>query len=152
MIEFENVVDIRATPEIVFAYLADLRHVPEWNWAISSTEQLTTGPAAIGTRYLQRRAVPQPSVEFLEITGLDPARFLEVAGKLGPFDARVSYVIAPSSVGTRVVNRVELTSPLLLGPLAGIATARIRGSVADNLDMLRRRLEGSASRAVAPTG
>jgi hypothetical protein len=56
----------------VFAYLADLEHIPEWNWAIVSTRKVSSGRAGVGARYEQRRSVPRPAVEILEVTELDP--------------------------------------------------------------------------------
>ena len=35
MIRFANTIDIAREPATVYAYLADLEHTPEWNWAIA---------------------------------------------------------------------------------------------------------------------
>ena len=98
MIRFENVIDIARALDEVYAYLADLEHTPEWNWAITSTQKVTPGPVGIGTRYRQTRSVPRPAVEFLEISGLEPGRSVEIAGTLGPFQARLAYELGPSPI------------------------------------------------------
>jgi len=105
---FENSVRITRSVEHVFAYLADLEHVPEWNYAISETRKTTPGPVAVGTTYRQVRSVPSPAVETLTVTRLDPDRRLDVEGRLGPFDARLSYELEPDGEGTRLVNSVRL--------------------------------------------
>jgi hypothetical protein len=146
MIRFDNTIDIARAPDEVYAYLADLEHTPEWNWAISSTQKVTLGPVGIGTRYRQTRSVPRPAVEFIEISGLDPGRSIEIAGVLGPFQARLTYELWPNPVGTRLVNRVELSPPVPLGPVGGLLRTRVRTSVSDNLEVLKERLERPAAR------
>ncbi len=120
MIRFDNEIDIARPANEVYTYLVDLEHTPEWNWAITSTQKITPGPVGIGTRYRQTRSIPRPAVEYLQISGLEPGRSVEVTGTLGPFQARLSYELEPSPVGTRLRNRVELSSPIALGPFAGL--------------------------------
>jgi uncharacterized protein YndB with AHSA1/START domain len=140
-IRFENTIDIGVDRARVFAYLADIEHTPEWNWAIASSQKLTPGPVEVGTRFRLERTAPQPAVEELEVTALQPADRLEVAGRLGPFDARLSYVLRDVPSGTHLVNRVELEPRGPLGLLGGLVGGRIRGAVADNLTALKGVLE-----------
>ena len=65
---FENTLEIARDPRVVYTYLADLEHTPEWNWAITSTRKMTPGPVGVGTRYRQTREVPRPAVELFELT------------------------------------------------------------------------------------
>jgi Polyketide cyclase / dehydrase and lipid transport len=141
MIDFDNTIDIARAPDEVYAYLVDLEHTPEWNWAITSTQKVTPGPVGIGTRFRQTRSVPKPAVEFIEISALDPGQSIEIAGVLGPFQARLTYELWPSPVGTRLVNRVELSPPVPLGPVGGLLRKRVGSSVSENLEVLKQRLE-----------
>jgi hypothetical protein len=141
MISFDNAIDIARAPDDVYAYLADLEHTPEWNWAITRTEKVTPGPVGIGTRYRQTRSVPHPAVEFIEINGLDPGRSIGIAGMLEPFRARLSYQVAATSVGTRLMSRVQLSTPVPLGPLGDVLGSRVKASVVENLNVLRELLE-----------
>jgi uncharacterized protein YndB with AHSA1/START domain len=145
MITFTNTIDIAADSNVVFGYLVDLEHVPEWNWAIDRTEKLTPGSARVGSRYRQSRKVPRPSVETIEIISLDPDRSFEIAGALGPFQSRLSYEIEPIDGGTRVTNDVELDLPIPIGPLSDVLGARVRRAVAENLTVLKNLLEGRAA-------
>lgn len=144
MIRFTNSIDIAADSTSVFDYLVDLEHVPEWNWAIDSTEKLTPGPVRVGTMYRQVRSVPRPAVENLEITLLDPGRRVDLAGVLGPFPSRLSYMIESIPGGTRLTNHIDLDPPIPLGPVGDVVGSRVRGSVAENLAVLKRLLEGRA--------
>jgi uncharacterized protein YndB with AHSA1/START domain len=143
MISFTNVVDIDRPPREVFGYLSDLENTPNWNWAIESTRKVGGGEIGVGTRYRQIRAVPRRAVETLEITALEPDTRLEVTGDLASFQARLAYHLEPLGGATRVTNRVELDPPALLAPLNAVLAKRIKAAVADNLGMLRARLESA---------
>jgi uncharacterized protein YndB with AHSA1/START domain len=145
-IRFENTIDIRVDRARVFAYLADIEHTPAWNWAIASSQKLTPGPVEVGTRFRLERTAPQRAIEELEVTALHPGDRLEVAGRLGPFEARLSYELSDAPSGTRLVNRVELDPTVPLGLLGGLVGGRIRGAVAENLTALKSVLENDASR------
>ena len=139
---FENSVQIARPVEQVFAYLADLEHVPEWNYAISETRKTTPGPVAVGTVYRQVRSVPSPSVETLTVTRLEPDhRRLDVEGQLGPFDARLSYELEPDGDGTRLVNSIQLEARGPMRLVAGFSAGRVREAVASNLGVLKKILE-----------
>ena len=142
MIQFANTIDIAREAAAVFAYLADAEHTPEWNWAITSAEKITPGPVGVGTRFRLTRSVPQPAVETLEITAFEPLRRIDVAGRLGPFDARLAYEVTPIDHGTRLTNTAELEAPMPLGFVGGLFGGPVRASVAENLDVLKALLEG----------
>jgi carbon monoxide dehydrogenase subunit G len=143
MASFENTVIIQRPVEDVFAFLADFENVPKWNYAIIETRKVSPGPVRVGTTYRQTRSVPRRSEEGFEVTVFEPARRLEVQGQIGPFKARISYLLAPAGSGTRLTNAVELGSSGLLAAVAPLATSRVKRAVAANLDTLRRLLEGA---------
>ena len=142
MIRFANTVDIAREPADVFAYLADPVHTPEWNWAITSAQKVTPGTVGVGTRYRLTRSVPQPGVETLEITAFEPLLRVDLAGRLGPFDAQLSYEVAPIDGGTRLTNTAELEAAGPLGLVGDLFGGRVRSSVAENLGVLKALLEG----------
>jgi len=141
LIQFTNTIHIDRPDHEVFAYLADLEHTPEWNWAIEATEKLDDGPIGVGSEYRQRRSVPSRTTEQLTITALEPPLLLGVEGTLGPFPARLSYRLEDQGGGTRLTNTVELDPPLALRLASPIMSRRIESSVADNLGELKRILE-----------
>jgi uncharacterized membrane protein len=141
MINFTNTIHINRPIEEVYAYLADLEHTPEWNWAITETKKTTSGPATIGTRYRQTRSVPQPETEVLEITALETDQHIEVHGTLARFPAHLSYHLHGTDSGTELTNTVELEPRGALRLVAPVLGSRIKRAVADNLGQLKRRLE-----------
>lgn len=147
MIRFTNTVYLALPVEEVFAYLSDLEHTPEWNWAITETKKMTPGPTSVGTRYRQTRTVPQTGTEDLEVVGLEPNRRIDIRGTLAQFPAHLSYQVENAGEGTRLINTLQLEPQgalRLVGPLVG---ARIKRAVADNLGQLKTLLEAGAAPA-----
>lgn len=141
MIAFTNTIRINRPIEDVYAYLSDLEHTPEWNWAITETKKATPGPARVGTRYQQTRTVPQRETEILEITALEADRHIEVQGTLARFAAQVSYHLDKTDVGTEITNHVRLEPSGALRLVAPVLGGRIKHAVADNLGQLKIHLE-----------
>jgi uncharacterized protein YndB with AHSA1/START domain len=141
MIEFTNTIDVARDASDVFTYLANLEHIPEWNPAIERSEKLTPGPIGVGTQFREFRSDPVRSIDQLTVAELEPDRRLVVTGRLGPFDARLSYVVLPARSSTRVINTVELDAGVPLGVVGRLAGRRIGAAVAANLRDLKKLLE-----------
>jgi carbon monoxide dehydrogenase subunit G len=151
MASFENTVIIRRPVEEVFSFLADFENVPRWNYAIVETTKVSPGPVGVGTTYRQIRSVPRRSEEGFEVTAFEPPRRLEVQGQIGPFRARISYLLEPTGSGTRLRNAVDLGSSGLSTIVALPVTSRVKHAVAANLDTLKQLL-GAGSYARWPAG
>jgi carbon monoxide dehydrogenase subunit G len=139
---FENTVIIQRPVEDVFAFLADFQNIPKWNYAIVETTKVSPGPVGVGTTYHQTRSVPSRSEERFEVTAFEPASHLEVQGQIGPFRAKISYLLESTGSGTRLRNPVELESSGWSTLVAPLATSRVKRAVAANLDTLKQLLEG----------
>jgi uncharacterized protein YndB with AHSA1/START domain len=138
---FVNSVEIERSVGVVFAYLADFEHVPEWNYAIEQTTKISEGPVDAGTTYRQVRKIPRRAEESFEVTAFEPERRLAIMGTLGPFASELEYRTEPIEGGTRVTNEVELKPQGILGVVGQLATSRLRNAVARNLTELKRVLE-----------
>jgi Polyketide cyclase / dehydrase and lipid transport len=140
---FKNTVTIQKPVEEVFAFLANFENIPRWNYAIEQTSKASAGPVGVGTKYRQTRSVPSRSTEDFEVTVFEPARRLGIQGQIGPFSARISYLLEAAAGTTRLVNNVELDpSSAAMGLLAPLATPKIKAAVAQNLGKLKLVLEG----------
>lgn len=151
MIDFTNTITIDRPVTEVYDYLADLRNVPEWNWAIETTEQLTPGTIRVGTAYRQTRHTPSRSVEYLRITALEPDELIAISGDLGPFSSVVSYTLESAGMSTRLDNRIQLEP---VGPArlaAPVISGVITRSVADNLTTLKQNLEHRGTDTMPPS-
>ena len=138
---FSNTIEIKRPPAEVFDYLATPENIPAWNYAISESQRSPSGPIGVGTRIRQRRTLPRPAEEQLEITELLPGRRLVLAGDVGPLHGTLSYVLEPTSDGTRLTNAAELEASGPLRLAAPLFAGRIRAAVADNLATLKGVIE-----------
>ena len=152
MIDFTNTITIDRPVTEVFDYLADLRHVPEWNWAIETTEQLTPGAIRVGTAFRQTRHTPSRSVEYLSITALEPDELIAINGDLGPFSSTVDYALYRDGTSTRIDNRIQLESTGAARIVAPVVSRSIARSVADNLTTLKQKLEHGITSSTPSTG
>ena len=142
MAAFQNTVMIARPADEVFAFLADFANIPAWNYAIASTVQTSPGQAGAGATYRQTRTIPRSSEEDFEVTGFAPPSRLAVKGQIGPFNASSSYLLEPTTGGTRLTNHVELEpSSALLRPLGRLAVPGVKAAVARNLGTLKELLE-----------
>jgi hypothetical protein len=82
------------------------------------------------------------------VTVFEPASRLEMQGEIGPFRARMSYLLEPTGNGTRLTNAVDLGSSGLLTLVALLTTSRVKRAVAANLDTLKRLLEAGDQRGI----
>lgn len=140
MASFDNSVIIQRPVEEVFAFLADFENVPKWNYAIVETTKISPGPVRVGTAYRQTRSVPTESEERFEVTAFEPGSRLAIQGQIGPFRARISYLLEPTGAGTRVRNSVDLGSSGLSAIAAPLAASHIKRAVATNLHTLKQLL------------
>jgi uncharacterized protein YndB with AHSA1/START domain len=138
---FSNTIEIKRSPAEVFDYLATPENIPDWNYAISASQASPSGPIGVGTRIRQRRTLPRPAEEQLQVTELLPGRRLVLAGDVGPLHGTLSYVLQPTSDGTRLTNAAELEASGSLRLAAPLFAGRIRAAVAENLATLKRILE-----------
>lgn len=139
---FENTVTIHRPVADVFAFLADFENVPRWNYAIEETRKASPGPVGVGTTYRQTRSVPRRSEEGFEVTVFEPDRRLAVQGQIGPFRARIGYLLEASAGSTRLTNDVALDpSPAALRLVAPLVIPRVKAAVAGNLGTLKQILE-----------
>jgi hypothetical protein len=65
---------------------------------------------------------------------------MEVQGQIGPFRARISYLLEPTGTETRLRNAVVLGSSGPLTLVAPLVTSRVKHAVAANLDTLKQLL------------
>lgn len=149
MISFTNIVDIDRTAADVYAYLSDLEHTPDWNWAITKTRKTTPGPIQVGTRYRQTRTVPGPATEDLEITTLEPDSHIGIKGTLAHFSARLDYHLDQRDGYTELTNSVTLETNGALALAAPVLGPRIKKAVDNNLAVLKTRLESPSQRPVS---
>jgi uncharacterized membrane protein len=105
MWQSEVSLDIQAPVEQVFSRLSDFKRHSEFSDGLAKVEQLTSGPAAVGTRYRSEETIPGKYVSYCEITALEePRRIAWKAWVPHVMRTEWEYRITPSSSGTHLVQ------------------------------------------------
>ena len=138
---FTNSITIDRPPGDVFAFVADLENVPEWNYAIIATRKVSDGPVSVGTAYRQVRSLPSRSEETLQVAEMLPDRRFVVQGQIGPFVGSLAYDVEDIGGRTRLTNTVDLEGRGLMKHAGPVASARVRDAVSANLGTLKQLLE-----------
>lgn len=134
---FENEIDLSVARDDVFAFVADQRNIPKWNYYVLDVRQERGDGPAVGARYVQRRKTDS---HHTAITGMAPGESLTVETVEGAPVFRRNIEFRQTRRGTRLVDRWELTSGYP-GVLELFAVRRIRRAVASNLEKLKQLLE-----------
>jgi uncharacterized protein YndB with AHSA1/START domain len=97
-----STIEINRRPDEVFAYVAELDRLSEWQDAIVSVRKEPAGPTRVGTRAIELRRTPVGRREIVtEVVEYDPARRLVVRGLNGPVRPTVTLTFEPVDGGTR---------------------------------------------------
>jgi uncharacterized membrane protein len=142
---FEQEIAIARPPAEVFAYLADLRHLPEWQGSVEEVRPEDDAPLRRGARFTEVRKVAGRRVEStLEVEAHDPDRELTVRVVSGPVRGSIRHLLEPSGDGTQL----RIVGTLAGGGLRGLAGPLLeraaRREAAADLRRLKQLLEARA--------
>jgi carbon monoxide dehydrogenase subunit G len=122
-IHVEASVEIAAPPAEVFAVLADVRRLPEWQSGCSAVTLESDGPVAAGSRFRQRVTFAgKQGEQRVEVEELERDRVLTLRILSGPLPVRARHVLEPVGSGTRLSVVMEGD----LGPLGRVAGPLVR--------------------------
>lgn len=132
----ERTLDVAASPEVAFDFVADFSRAQEWDPGIPSARRLDDGPIGIGSRFeLVSRFGSTEQLIAYEVTGFDRPRSVTFAGDGKNFRGTDTISFAPGEGGgTRVTY---------------IADLGLKGLAAFALPFLRGRLDSMSDDAVA---
>ncbi len=145
MSEFTIDIEVNASQETVFGYLADGSRTPEWYEAVHSATKTTDGPIKQGTRYEFTRVLPQGAVvNEVEVSEFEEPRLVAFTSLAGPTPFTYRYRVEPQGNASRVILEGSISGEGLRGPaalLAPVAGKFFEKGMAQNLRMLKARLE-----------
>jgi len=116
------VVDIDASPEDVFAVIADYSRGPEWQRNMSSARWTSPEPHGVGSTFEQTaHFMGRDMTAGYEVTEHDAPRVTAIRSTSGPFPITVRRVVEPRNGGARVTETdtggpggiARLLSPLM---------------------------------------
>jgi uncharacterized membrane protein len=142
--QIETVVQINQPIEVVFDYLADLRHMTEWAQGITEASLVTGQTGKAGTAYnvvglVAGRRIAMP----LQITGGDPPHFYTSLSQFGPFFVDDRWEFTPVGSGTQVRQITTMRADGILGLVSGLVAKLFHKRLADDLRRAKQRLEAA---------
>lgn len=139
----EASITINAPAEKVFAFLSDISRQPEWVGAVQEVTDLPDGPVGLGTTFrLHLALMGQTARARQEITRFEPNREIVQSTTSGPIPATISIFLTSQGDATLVLNVTETDLSSLSRLLRPIATRTIRQQLDNDLQTLKRILEG----------
>ena len=140
-------VEIKRSPDEVFAYLDQLDRHGEWQEAIVEVKVETEGPTRVGSRATDKRKVPGgPRDVTYEVTEHEPPRRVAFRGLNGPVRPVGTVVVEPLGDGSssRVTLELDLQGHGLGKLIAPFARMDARRTIPKDQQRLKERLEAGA--------
>ena len=136
---------VRATPETVFAFLADFENWPRWQSDMKTTELVEGQGGQPGARYhYVSKAMGQTFDSTVRIVRVDPPSEIAFEGEwAGMMRPSGRYLVEPAPEGARVTLNPHPEARgfgKLMAPLMGMMIKRYNQ---EHLDALRRAVEGA---------
>jgi uncharacterized protein YndB with AHSA1/START domain len=144
----EHAVEIDASPEAVFPYLADGERRLRWMGALLETEQLTEGPPAVGSRWRDVFENLSQRVELeAEVAVYEPPRRLLVKLSSRQVDATSEQLLEANGGRTRLTAVIEteyktVTARLASGLVAHVAQRQLEEDLATLKGLVERGAAG----------
>ncbi len=143
-------ISIDATPEAVFAVVADVEHAPDRIDGYERVEMLTDGPVRVGTKWRETRRVKnKQSVEEWEMTAFErPSGFSAYCDSQG-YDVHWTMRVDPEGDANRLTLHMT-TKPrtwigTLMTPVEWILSGICKRMVCKDLESTKAYIERSAS-------
>jgi carbon monoxide dehydrogenase subunit G len=133
---------IDRSPEDVFAYLADVANLTEWQSGVHSAEIDGGGVAAAGARVVESRTMlGKEMTTTLEIVDFEPPRLFTLRALDGPALLTVRHELEPSGGETELRVVVEGEVKHLPGFAAGLMMRGAERQFRKDFERLKRLLE-----------
>lgn len=135
--KFRNEIELSVASDAVFAFVADQRNIPLWNYYVLDVRQERGDGPEVGARYFQQRMTDS---HHTAITGMAPGESLTVETVEGApvFCRHIEF--RQTRRGTRMIDSWDLATGYPAA-LELFAVRRIRRAVASNLEKLKQLLE-----------
>jgi uncharacterized membrane protein len=135
--EFDLEITIDRPVAEVFAYVADVRNVPEWQESAVSAEWIDEGRS-----FRERRNFMGRTAELqLEVTALEPEQRFDVRAVKAPVKFEIHHSFEPVDAGTRVRVRGNAALSGKLRFAAGMAKRQAERQFRADFERLKARLE-----------
>ena len=129
-------------PEDVFAYLAEVGNLTEWQSGVHSAGIEGGGAAAVGARVVESRTMlGKEMTTTLEIVDFEPPRLFTLRALDGPALLTIRHELEPSGEGTELRVVVEGEVKHMPGFAAGLMMRGAERQFRKDFERLKRVLE-----------
>jgi uncharacterized protein YndB with AHSA1/START domain len=131
-----------ATPDRVFAFVADLDNLPRWQTGIVSAERTSPQPMGVGsTAHVVRELMGQRVAVDLRVTDYQPGRSLGLASEASGIGIAATLDLEPDGDGARVRFAMEIRAQnFFMAPMEGIVAGAAGSDLETSLDRLQAAL------------
>ncbi len=142
MARFSQETTIKASPEAVFAYIADMTKHGEWGSHSLAVNQTSSGPVGVGATFASTVKRFGTQRESQTVTGFEPGKRFGFEAKGGLGLAQHTFDLAAADGGTTVTKSMELVKPSFLARLMSmkIKSDQPKG-LAEDLRRIKAKLE-----------
>ena len=138
----ELTIGIARSPDDVFAYLADVSNLTEWQSGVHSAEIEGGGAAAAGARVVESRTMlGKEMTTTLEIVDFEPPRLFTLRALDGPALLTIRHELEPSGGETELRVVVEGEVKHMPGFAAGLMMRGAERQFRKDFERLKRLLE-----------
>lgn len=107
MIDETHTVTINRPVNQVFDYVADPLNEPDWHFDVKEVRRSKDGPYELGETFQWVVKAGGTKTVLLEITALEPNRFIEITTREGPVLPVLTHTFQQDGEGTRYTRRVR---------------------------------------------
>ena len=138
----ERSAHIGASPEAVFAYLADLDNLAEWQSGVTSARRTSDGAIGVGaTAHITRELLGQRLDAPLTVTEHDPPRRLAIGSEVSGIKALATLDLAAvdGEESTDLTFAMEIRGSMLTAFMEPMIASAAGGDIDASLEWLRQR-------------
>ena len=138
---------IGAPPEAVFAYLADLDNLAEWQSGVTSARRTSDSEIGVGaTAHITRELMGQRLDAPLTVTEHDPPRRLAIGSEVSGIKALATLDLAQvdGEEATDLTFAMEIRGSMLTAFMEPMIASAAGGDIDTSLERLRKRFAGAA--------
>jgi uncharacterized protein YndB with AHSA1/START domain len=139
---------IPAPPDRVFAYLADLDNVAEWQGGVTAARRTSDGPMGVGaTAVVTRQLMGQRLDAPLTVNAFEPPRRLGIGSEVSGVRAQAVLEFAPAEDGrsTDLAFSMEIRGSGLTSFMEPIIASAAKGDIESSLQRVQRHFEEPTS-------
>jgi carbon monoxide dehydrogenase subunit G len=138
---------IPATPDEVFAYLADLDNVADWQGGVTAAQRTSDGPMGVGSTAIVIRELMGQRLEApLTVNAYEPPSRIGIGSEVSGVKAQATLDLAPADEGraTDLAFAMEIRGSGLTSFMEPMIASAARGDIEASLERVRARFGRSA--------